>query len=128
MPILAIVVAGLAGVAAIWKTADGAPAGVFNATLVRVLRLPELVPIGRTDVLFGMRAARTIVGGIHGGWAMGLLVAVLGFGAGSALILFLLADLAVRPKPATVFSQPHKHRYMAIMFFMQDKMVLPPTL
>jgi hypothetical protein len=56
----------------------------------------------------GAAVSRTIAGGIHGGWAFGLLLAVLSFGVGSVLVLFFLADLAVRPKPAPVF--PHSHK------------------
>lgn len=45
---------------------------------------------------------------IHGAWAVGLLAAVLAFGAGSVLALFFLSDLVVRPKEAAALPHPHK--------------------
>ena len=45
---------------------------------------------------------------VRGGWALGLLAAVLAFGGGSALALFFLSDLVVRPKETAAF--PHAHQ------------------
>ena len=45
---------------------------------------------------------------VRGSWALGLLAAVLAFGAGSTLALFFLSDLAVRPKETAAF--PHAHK------------------
>lgn len=44
-----------------------------------------------------------------GKWVIPLAAAVLGFGVGSALILFLFCDLVVRPK-APPQGNPHSHR------------------
>lgn len=46
--------------------------------------------------------------GIPGGWAAGLLAAILAFGAGSGAALLFLSDLVVRPKEAAAFPHPHK--------------------
>jgi len=43
------------------------------------------------------------------GWFLPILGAVMGFGIGSALVLYFLADLVVRTTPAVShFPQPHK--------------------
>ena len=46
--------------------------------------------------------------GVPGGWAAGLLAAVLAFGVGSVVALLFLSDLVVRPKEAAAFPHPHK--------------------
>jgi len=46
--------------------------------------------------------------GIRGAWALGLPAAVLAFGGVSALMLFLLSDLVLRPKEAAPFPHPPK--------------------
>jgi len=40
-------------------------------------------------------------------WFLAVVVAVLGYGLGSALFLFFLSDLVVRPKPHATFPQIH---------------------
>jgi hypothetical protein len=64
------------------------------------------------DAVVGLTAAFAAAsavfrGGLRGAWAVGLLAAVLAFGAASALAVFFVSDLVVRPKQAGSF--PHLH-------------------
>jgi LSD1 subclass zinc finger protein len=46
---------------------------------------------------------------VRGGWALGVLAAVVGYGIASATVLYFLSDLVVQPKsPAGHFPQTHK--------------------
>ena len=53
-------------------------------------------------------AAQFAVSAFRGtAWFLAVVAALLGYGFGSALFLFLLSDLVVRPKASSVFPQIH---------------------
>ena len=73
------------------------------------LSRPARVWSGLVGALAGFFAASAIFhAGVRGAWAVALPVAVLVFGAASALVLFLLSDLVVRPMEIASFPHPHK--------------------
>ena len=53
-------------------------------------------------------ATHLAISGFRGAaWLLAVVAAVLGYGFGSALFLFFLSDLVVRPKPPATFPQIH---------------------
>ena len=73
------------------------------------LSRPSRVLGALVGVSGGFLATAWVFGrGVHGAWAVGLLAAVLVFGAGSVLALFFLSDLVVRSKEAAALPHPHK--------------------
>jgi hypothetical protein len=72
------------------------------------LSRPSRVLAAVTGLLGGAAGASTVVTrGVHGGWALGVVAAVLAFGAAAALTLLLVSDVAVRPEVAAAFPHPH---------------------
>lgn len=70
------------------------------------LSRPSRVLDALVGVLAGFLAASAVTrAGLRGAWALAMPAAVLVFGTTSALVLFLLSDLVVRPKEAPSF--PH---------------------
>jgi len=63
---------------------------------------------------FGLLAAYLVANpasgsNAKGGWLWPVLASILGYGVGSALVVYFLADLTVRPSAAaSYFPQPHK--------------------
>jgi hypothetical protein len=68
------------------------------------LSRPSRVLGAFTGLLAGSAAALMVFGrNAQGSWALGLLAAVLAYGAGSVLALYFLSDLAVRPSKRPLF-------------------------
>jgi hypothetical protein len=67
--------------------------------------------------LFAAYVAVRLVFGreVRGSWALGLMAAVLAFGAGSALTLFFFSDLTVRPKEVEVFPHPTRNGPLVLL-------------
>jgi|SRR3974390_790990 len=73
------------------------------------LSRPSRVLDAFVGVLAGFFAASAVTGaGRPAAWVLAMPSAVLAFGIASALVLFLLSDLVVRPKETPSFPHPHK--------------------
>jgi len=73
------------------------------------LSRPSRVLDALVGLLAGFLAASAVFrGGVRGAWALGVPAAVLAFGFGSALLVFVFSDLVVRPKEARPFPRPRR--------------------